>query len=240
MFWADAWLAAKRAGLPNVGLAALRRHTARREKRGIKNPGFLEFFIPLFAMGERKVQILLLYLLFLSTDKEKEFFQEIYQQYKDEMFGIAQGILKNNEDAEDVVQETFLTLIDNLDKIMDEEPHKVRNYIITITKHKSYNLFNRRRMRAEREEEEWLQRPVFEKSPEILAEEAELEQVMVELLRRMKEPYREVLKLQYYHEMSVAEIAELLDKTPDNIRHVSMRAKKKLLSIVKEAGIECD
>ena len=45
-------------------------------------------------MGERKVQILLLYLLFLSTDKEKEFFQEIYQQYKDEMFGIAQGILK--------------------------------------------------------------------------------------------------------------------------------------------------
>lgn len=43
--------------------------------------------------------------------------------------------------------------------------------------------------------------------------------------------------MQYYHEMSAIEIAEEMGKTPDNIRHISMRAKRKLQSLMKENGM---
>ena len=56
------------------------------------------------------------------------------------------------------------------------------------------------------------------------------------LLKKMRKPYQEVLILQYYHELDVMEIAEILDKTPDNVRHISMRAKKKLQSMLEEYG----
>ena len=54
------------------------------------------------------------------------------------------------------------------------------------------------------------------------------------LLKQLKEPYQEVLALQYYHELTPNEIAKEMGKTPDNIRHISMRAKRKLQDILEQ------
>ena len=44
----------------------------------------------------------------------------------------------------------------------------------------------------------------------------------------MKYPYKEVLYLRYYNELSYDEIATVLNTTADNVRHISYRARKKL------------
>lgn len=177
------------------------------------------------------------YLFLLETEEEKEFFKLIYEKHRNEMYYTALGILKNQADAEDIVHETFLTLTKHLDKIIDQEPHKVWSYIITTVKHKSYNLHKRKKIQETGGLEEWQAGEIFEKGPEVLTVEAELQETMKGLLRELKTPYREVLELQYYHELSVQEIAEEMGKTPDNIRHISMRAKKKLQSALEERGI---
>lgn len=43
------------------------------------------------------------YLLLLESDEDKEFFTEIYQKYRKEMFYTAYNILHNPSDAEDIV-----------------------------------------------------------------------------------------------------------------------------------------
>lgn len=181
------------------------------------------------------------YLLLLETDEEKEFFQNIYRKHKDEMYYIAYEIVKVKSDAEDIVHETFLTLINHLDKLMYNEPHKTWNYMITVVKHKSYNLCKKKRIWKETGLEEWEweqeQAEVFEKSMEDLIEETEKNRIIMELLGRMKSPYQDVLLMQYYHEMSIQEIAELLEKSTDNVRHISSRAKKKLQIMMEEIGI---
>ncbi len=177
------------------------------------------------------------YLLLLETEAEKEFFRSIYEKHRHEMYYTALGILKNRADAEDIVHETFLTLTDHLDKIINQEPCKIWSYINTTVKHKSYNLHKRKKIQETGGLEEWQAGEIFEKGPDTLAEEAELQEAMMGLLRGLKTPYREVLELQYYHELSVQEIAEEMGKTPDNIRHISMRAKKKLQSVLEKRGI---
>ena len=67
---------------------------------------------------------MLQYLLLLETDREKEFFTSIYTAHREEMFFIAYDILHNNADAEDIVHESFLSLIDHVDKIIDKEPYQ--------------------------------------------------------------------------------------------------------------------
>lgn len=178
------------------------------------------------------------YLLLLETDREKEFFASIYKEHRDEMFFIAYGILHNRSDAEDVVHEAFLSLIDHVNKIIDKEPYQIWYYMKTTIKHKSYNIYRQRHLHEEVElDETWMQEKDTEKGPELLMEDFELKEAMSGLLKQLKTPYQEVLALQYYHEMSAIEIAEEMGKTPDNIRHISMRAKRKLQSLMKENGM---
>ena len=78
---------------------------------------------------------------------------------------------------------------------------------------------------------------IFEKSLDTLMIESERKEVMIGLLKALKYPYKEVLLLQYYHEASVLEIAKILEKTPDNVRHISIRARRKLQSLIEESEI---
>lgn len=48
--------------------------------------------------------------------------------------------------------------------------------------------------------------------------------------------YREVLLLRYYNGYSAAEIAGFLGLTPENVRQVTARAKRKLAAELAESG----
>ena len=54
------------------------------------------------------VRILFIYLQMLETPEEKSKFEQIYLEYRDLVFYIANRILHNKQDSEDVVHEAFL------------------------------------------------------------------------------------------------------------------------------------
>lgn len=177
------------------------------------------------------------YLMLLETDEEKAYFQKIYEEYRNDMYYCARDILHNEQDAEDVVHEVFLILIEHLDKIIENDCHKTWNYIVTIVKNKSYNLYNRKKRRNTKVVENWDLEEVFAKDLYVEVEQREIQELLAELLSQMKSPFQEVLTLQFYHDMNAGEIAEILEKTPDNIRHISKRARDKLLRMLNERGI---
>lgn len=164
--------------------------------------------------------------------------EEIYEAYKDEMYYIAYGILRNRHDAEDVVHETFVTLLANPDGIEAGSPQKTWNYIATIVKNKSCTLYRTKQRQADNEVGEEALEDVFDEEADIRLLEMEQKKFLAEALRRMKRSYREILLLQYYHDKSIAEIARLLGKSPDNVRHMSERARKKLKKLLKKYGYE--
>ena len=178
------------------------------------------------------------YLYLLESDREKEFLASIYEAHRKEMYYIAYHILHNPSDAEDIVQETFLTLIKHVDKLIDNEPHKVWAYISTTVRNKALNVRRHKKSLEEVElDETWMQEDILEDGPDLLLAGYEQKEALIKLLKQLKSPYKEVLALQYYHELSAAEIGKLLGKSPDNIRHISMRAKKKLQSLLKKNGL---
>lgn len=62
------------------------------------------------------------------------------------------------------------------------------------------------------------------------------ERALREALEELPYPYYQVLVLQYYLEYSGEEIAEILRKTPANIRQIAKRARKKLKKRMEEKG----
>lgn len=86
-------------------------------------------------------------------------------------------------------------------------------------------------------DESWTQEDIFDKDVALILEEAEEQKALVSLLKKLKVSYQEVLILQYYYDMSTKEIAEVLGKTEDNVRHLAKRAREKLRAIVEENGL---
>lgn len=171
-----------------------------------------------------------------DSRQERDFFRETYENYRNEMYYTAYGILQNKHDAEDIVHEAFMALFSNIGRMVQNSPKKNRNYILTIVKNKAYNLYKSKKRQAEKEIREEALEDVFAEETDRNIVEMEKKEFLKEMLGKMNPSYRDILLLQYYHGLGVAEVAKELGKTPDNVRHMSMRAKKKLKEMLAAYG----
>ena len=82
-----------------------------------------------------------LYLAMIDSDANKSKFEILYSEYKNLMYYTANRILRNSSDAEDVVHQAFLKVIEILDTISSPRCHKTRALLVTITEHKAIDLY---------------------------------------------------------------------------------------------------
>ncbi len=73
--------------------------------------------------------------LFLEN-KDEEPFNEIVNRYADKIYGLALRVTRNHSDAEEVLQEVFLTLIKKLDTFRDES--KFSSWLYRVAANASY------------------------------------------------------------------------------------------------------
>lgn len=180
---------------------------------------------------------MLMFMETLDTADEKVKFEKLYTKYKNPMYAVAWKILQNERDAEDVVHDSFRAIIENFDKIDEIDCQRTWNYIVTILKNKAFALYNSKKNHGTASLEDWTETK-NDFDVEKTVEEKELVDILAEEISKMPYPYKEVLYLQFYNKLSGAEIAERLEKTPDNIRKISQRAKSMLRENLAERGIE--
>lgn len=172
----------------------------------------------------------------IENEEDREFCRKLYCQYRNALYREAYQILRNSADAEDAVQECFAAVAKNIEKVSRENCHKAWNYIVTILRNKAFNAYNKRNR------EYGMEPDMIEKKMLQAEGDGEIFELsdggnMSELIGRMKYPYKEVLFLQYYNELTYKEIADVFETTPDNVRHISYRAKKKLEGELKKGKL---
>lgn len=71
---------------------------------------------------------------------ESKKFDSIYKKYNRKVFGAALGYMKDKYLAEEIFQETFFEMYRRIDEIQEDT---AENWLLTVTKHKSFNLLKR-------------------------------------------------------------------------------------------------
>lgn len=94
----------------------------------------------LYRVGEH---MLALYMLFIDDENDKPKFEIIYYTYKENMLLMAQSVLHNKQDAEDVVHDTFIKIARNMKSIGEPESDKTLSYVLKATKNTAINLLNK-------------------------------------------------------------------------------------------------
>lgn len=164
---------------------------------------------------------------------EQEKFDMIYRKYRRLMFRVAYDILENAQDTEDALQDAFVRIADNLEKISEAECPRTRNFIVIITRNVCFNMLRKKRESVGIDEDV---------SSDIDVEEEIFSDAGVGILERALERlprnYRDIMYLTAYEELSLHAAAEVLGITYENAKSRVRRARKRLSEILKEEGYE--
>lgn len=156
---------------------------------------------------------------------EKAFFCDCIRQNEKGMYTVAFGILKNEEDAADAMQEAILKAYCNLDHLRD--PSKFRSWILSIV-HNTAIEFLRKQKPTIDIDEQW---DLSEAEPEI---DTAGKLTIWEAVQTLKLPYRTLVILFYYQGCSVRQISDITSTPEPTVRQQLFRARKMLAKLLKK------
>jgi len=179
--------------------------------------------------------MLAFYLAIIDTQEDRDLFTSLYKQYKGFIYSIANKILEDHHSSENIVHDTFIRMIDNLEKFNLKNGHKTKTLIGIIADGLAKNEYNRRKRVSSLEEE----------SDEMLADstctdeaviQADQYEIMLGVLKQLDPIYRNAFRLKYDFQYSTKEIASLTGVSEDTVRQRLHRAKLKLQKILVKEG----
>ena len=149
--------------------------------------------------------------------------EELIACHQKSLYTAVFSVCRNVDDANDVVQDTFIQYYTSKKQFRDKEHLKAWLLRVAINRARdiSRSFWKRNRISIE------------ECMGEIPFENQE-EHDLLETVMKLPEKYREVIHLYYYEELSVKEISEILRITEGSVKMRLSRGRKFLRDVVKE------
>lgn len=157
-------------------------------------------------------------------------FSQLVAVFQAPVFNLAYRMLGNAAEAEDAVQETFVRMYTKLHTYQPER--KLSSWVFSITSHYCIDRLRRRRGVALSLDDEPLAAtlPAHAPGPEELAQRAEACDEVQRLVERLAPAYRVPVILRYWHDLSYAEIADVMGLTVQAVKSRLHRARLQLLA----------
>lgn len=164
--------------------------------------------------------------------------EQIYDLYKALLFGMILSIVKNREEAEDVLQEVFLKIWEKAGTF-DEERGHVYSWIIRLSRNKAIDRIRSKGYKMQQKASVRIDESRF--TPEdnesdplettIFSDRADL---VKKALEEIPEAQREVITIAYYRGMTQSEIADYLDLPLGTIKTRTRMGMIKLKKILED------
>jgi RNA polymerase sigma-70 factor (ECF subfamily) len=162
-------------------------------------------------------------------------FRVIFDGYNKLLFTCAIQLVKDKEQAEDIVSESFTKLWQRHDVFQTEE--HIKAFLFVTTRNASLNYLRHiQRKTASQSELSYLQRDKDDQDIIMDMIEGELLKRIYPMIETLPNKCKTIFKLIYFEDASTDEVAEKLHITPRNVLNQKRRAiqllKKKLLVAV--------
>lgn len=165
---------------------------------------------------------MLFYIMLLDTEEERSFFEELYYEYRQGMYGLAYSILVDSHAAEDAVHTVFLRLIKHIEKVEKLDKEKQKSYLLTAVKHAALDIKRKQKRHAEISMEEVPENLLADSGMEFWEKE------LVISILKLPVIYREILQYKYAVGIENKQIADMLGISESTVRKRLERAKKML------------
>lgn len=153
----------------------------------------------------------------------------LLRQYETGVFRLALSIVGDQAEANEITQETFISALRSLSSYQEQRSFKAWLYTITLNQSRSHL---RKRKTLERLKTTLNSLFRVETQKQVLPEESlmqnEKEAELWTALNQLDDPFRTVVILRYFHELSIAEISEVLSVNEGTIHSRLHTARARL------------
>lgn len=167
--------------------------------------------------------------------------QEIYQKTYKKAYAVAFQIMKNKEDAQDVLQEAYISAFKNMNSLKDKE--KAGAWINQIVANRCKDWLRKKNpalftdMGSEDNDTDY-EESLLNENQEFMPEESidyeDTKRIMQDILSALPEEQRLCILMYYYEELSVGEIAEALECSTGTVKSRLNYARKFIKTKVEE------
>jgi RNA polymerase sigma-70 factor (ECF subfamily) len=178
----------------------------------------------------------------LSLKGDERAFEELVRRYEHALFRLAWRMLRNDEEARDVVQEAFMRVYRSLNTF--DQSRKFSTWVLRIATNLCIDRYRRRKVRllsidVEAEDDE--RRPIVlvDQGPDPAAVHGKVSLAgsLDRMIQRLPPIYRTIIELRYKQSLAYEEIAEVLDVPLGTVKARLHRAHRHLKELLSEAGI---
>ena len=156
-------------------------------------------------------------------------FSRLVEAYQRPVYNLCYRMLSNAPEAEDAAQETFVRMYTKLHTYQPDR--KLSSWVLSIASHYCIDRLRRRRGQWLSLDEEPVAAtlPSQNRGPEELALRAESRDEVQRLVDMLPAAYRVPLILRYWHDLSYAEIAEVMGLTVQAVKSRLHRARLQVI-----------
>jgi RNA polymerase sigma factor (sigma-70 family) len=167
-----------------------------------------------------------------AQEQELASFETLMLPHLDAAYNLAKWLLRNEDDARDVVQEAYLRALKSFGGFHGSNG---RPWLLTIVRNTAYNLIKKNQTvhltTTFDEEEHVVDRESA--SPATLVEHAEESELVRKAIDQLPDEFREILVLRHLEGLSYKEIADVAHLAPGTVMSRLARARAKLREFLK-------
>lgn len=183
-----------------------------------------------------------------TRDGDVQAFHSLYDLYVGKVLNFAYRLTGSRETAEEVAQETFISVFKNVSSLKD--PARFEPWLFMITRNYVYQAYRKRRVpmvstdETDEDDREIIHLEAPDSSPEDLALKGELREVAQRIIDSLSLKYREAFVLAVIEGFSYQEVAEMLGRKIQSVKTDIHRARlmirQQLARYLKEGKIDDD
>ncbi|MGJ8745303.1 RNA polymerase sigma factor [Polaribacter sp.] len=169
----------------------------------------------------------------LSNAKTKEkAFKELIALYKERLYWHIRKIVISHDDADDVLQNTFIKIFKNIDKF--NEQSKLFSWMYRIATNESITFINKRAKERKLDIDDYQQELSSNLAEDEFFTGEEIQLILQKAIATLPQKQRLVFNMKYFDDLKYEEISEILETSVGALKASYFHAVKKIESYIKE------
>ncbi|QEE50529.1 sigma-70 family RNA polymerase sigma factor [Flavobacterium alkalisoli] len=162
----------------------------------------------------------------LNPETQNNAFRQLVSQYSRPLYSHIRNIVLDHDDANDVLQNTFIKVFRNLSNFKGES--KLFSWIYRIATNEALTFITQKAKKAGISNEEVLEKQAQELHADNYFDGDEIQLKLQKAVAKLPEKQQLVFKMRYFEEMKYEDISEILDTSVGALKASYHHASKKI------------
>lgn len=166
-----------------------------------------------------------------ESSTSQEAFRELISLYKERLYWHIRNIVKDHNDTDDVLQNTFLKIFSNINQFKGES--KLYSWMYRIATNESITFLNKKAKRLKITSEELQNQIIDNLESDVYFEGQEIQLKLQKAIATLPDKQQQVFNMKYFEELKYREMAEILNTSEGALKASYHLATKKIEEFLK-------